>query len=305
MPKPATGLWTRKGFSNSQIRPIHCIFRRIQAKRPNCLYAIFELLSRRPKCNARLQKAVRCDLQKGSNERVVGARGFEPPTPWSRTRCATRLRYAPKLFAEESRKEGALTGWSRRLGSACWARAFDSVEFSRDCGGVWGGVHLIGRRMMERRQIVKLWRRERGADVLATLVRVEGSSYRRAGGATAGGAGRPCGDGPRREPLAAGAWKADVIRRAGWMARAGAAAVERYATSFDDTAEIPFGLGCGGTVDLLFEPVATAEGEALLRAMEASLEGQRGDGGELSSRRRDAALRRVVFDASGEVVFRE
>ena len=27
---------------------------------------------------------------------VVGARGFEPPTPWSRTRCATRLRYAPR-----------------------------------------------------------------------------------------------------------------------------------------------------------------------------------------------------------------
>ena len=27
--------------------------------------------------------------------KVVGARGFEPPTPWSRTRCATRLRYAP------------------------------------------------------------------------------------------------------------------------------------------------------------------------------------------------------------------
>ena len=27
--------------------------------------------------------------------KMVGARGFEPPTPWSRTRCATRLRYAP------------------------------------------------------------------------------------------------------------------------------------------------------------------------------------------------------------------
>ena len=26
---------------------------------------------------------------------LVGARGFEPPTPWSRTKCATRLRYAP------------------------------------------------------------------------------------------------------------------------------------------------------------------------------------------------------------------
>ena len=26
---------------------------------------------------------------------LVGARGFEPPTPASRTRCATGLRYAP------------------------------------------------------------------------------------------------------------------------------------------------------------------------------------------------------------------
>ncbi len=30
---------------------------------------------------------------------VVGARGFEPPTPSSRTRCATRLRYAPTGLA--------------------------------------------------------------------------------------------------------------------------------------------------------------------------------------------------------------
>ena len=26
---------------------------------------------------------------------MVGARGFEPPTLWSQTRCATRLRHAP------------------------------------------------------------------------------------------------------------------------------------------------------------------------------------------------------------------
>ena len=26
---------------------------------------------------------------------MVGARGFEPPTPCSQSRCATRLRYAP------------------------------------------------------------------------------------------------------------------------------------------------------------------------------------------------------------------
>ena len=27
---------------------------------------------------------------------MVGIQGFEPWTPWSQTRCATRLRYTPK-----------------------------------------------------------------------------------------------------------------------------------------------------------------------------------------------------------------
>lgn len=31
--------------------------------------------------------------------KLVGARGFEPPTPCSRSRCATRLRYAPTEHA--------------------------------------------------------------------------------------------------------------------------------------------------------------------------------------------------------------
>ena len=29
---------------------------------------------------------------------MVGMRGFEPPTPSSRTRCATRLRYIPYYY---------------------------------------------------------------------------------------------------------------------------------------------------------------------------------------------------------------
>tara|TARA_A100001011_G_scaffold187778_1_gene196308 strand:+ start:1545 stop:1712 length:168 start_codon:yes stop_codon:yes gene_type:complete len=29
---------------------------------------------------------------------MVGAAGFEPATLWSQTRCATRLRYAPKAY---------------------------------------------------------------------------------------------------------------------------------------------------------------------------------------------------------------
>ena len=27
--------------------------------------------------------------------KMVGATGFEPATPWSQTKCATKLRYAP------------------------------------------------------------------------------------------------------------------------------------------------------------------------------------------------------------------
>src|SRR5215208_2275908 len=69
---------------------------------------------------------------------AVGARGFEPPTPCSQSRCATRLRHAPPrpqvsiaegwralnygcggnglyLFAEETPAEG---GELRRIGAA-------------------------------------------------------------------------------------------------------------------------------------------------------------------------------------------
>jgi xanthine dehydrogenase accessory factor len=149
--------------------------------------------------------------------------------------------------------------------------------------------------MVEPRQIVELWRRD-PASVLVTLVGAEGSSYRRPGARLlcsphAGHTGT----------ISGGCLEADVIRRAAWIARDGAA-VERYATTFDDTSDIPFGLGCGGSVDLLFEPLATPEGEALMRAMAAALEGPEstvvsflpGDG---------RRLRRLILDAHGDVIF--
>src|SRR6202035_4925176 len=40
--------------------------------------------------------------------RMVGERGFEPPTPWSRTRCSTRLSHSPTCAADAYR--GALPG---------------------------------------------------------------------------------------------------------------------------------------------------------------------------------------------------
>jgi hypothetical protein len=37
------------------------------------------------------------------SENLVGARGFEPPTPCAQGRCATRLRYAPTFYSFDSK----------------------------------------------------------------------------------------------------------------------------------------------------------------------------------------------------------
>src|ERR1700757_4580011 len=52
-------------------------------------------------------------------EVLVGERGFEPPTPWSRTRCSTRLSHSPTL-----QRQGNRRGW-RRL---------QQGEYSRNAG---------------------------------------------------------------------------------------------------------------------------------------------------------------------------
>jgi len=153
--------------------------------------------------------------------------------------------------------------------------------------------------MMELRRIVELWREQadspKGA-VLVTLVAVEGSSYRLPGARLLLTA-----DGRVAGTISGGCLEADVVRRALWLTRDGAA-VERYTMAFDDTAEIPFGLGCGGTIDLLFEPLSSPEGAALLKAMELSLHGAcatvvhylPGEG---------RGLRRLIVGTDGEVVF--
>ena len=121
--------------------------------------------------------------------------------------------------------------------------------------------------MRERRKIVELWRRGKAA-ALVTLVRVEGSSYRRVGARLLVGV-----DGEYAGSISGGCLEAEVVRKAAWMTRSGAV-VERYSTLFDDTAEIPYGLGCGGTVDLLIEPAGTPEFATLMEALEVSLKGE-------------------------------
>src|SRR5271154_6696670 len=121
--------------------------------------------------------------------------------------------------------------------------------------------------MMERRQIVRLWQ-QGGTAVLVTLVRAEGSSYRRPGARLLLGQ-----QGEYAGTISGGCLEAEVVRKAAWLVREGAV-VERYSTMFDDTAEVPFGLGCGGVGDLLLEPADTPECAAVMTALEGALAGE-------------------------------
>jgi xanthine/CO dehydrogenase XdhC/CoxF family maturation factor len=149
--------------------------------------------------------------------------------------------------------------------------------------------------MMERRQIVRLWQ-QGGAAELVTLVRAEGSSYRRPGARLLLGV-----RGEYAGTISGGCLETEVVRKATWLVRDGAV-VERYSTMFDDTAEVPFGLGCGGVVDLLLEPGDTAECRALMAAMEGSLAGE--DVTVLTwLPRKDRGLARAVLSAGGDFLF--
>ena len=150
--------------------------------------------------------------------------------------------------------------------------------------------------MRERRQIVELWKAGE-AVALATLMRVEGSSYRRPGARLL-----IARDGAYAGSISGGCLEAEVIRKAQWMVRSGPT-LQRYSTLFDDTAEVPYGLGCGGTVEVLLEPAGTPEFNALLEAMEASLSGERR---RVATQIEGSAkgLRRCIHDARGANIFR-
>lgn len=149
--------------------------------------------------------------------------------------------------------------------------------------------------MRERRAIVETW--ESGsAAALVTLVRAEGSTYRQPGARML-----VTHDGNTFGAISGGCLEAELARRARWVARNGAV-VERLSTVFDDTSDMPYGLGCGGTLDLLIEPANTPEAAALLSAMRDSLGGARRNVVSWLPVRR-APLRRAVYDGAGSVLF--
>jgi xanthine dehydrogenase accessory factor len=149
--------------------------------------------------------------------------------------------------------------------------------------------------MKESRQIVRLWQ-QGGAAAMVTLVRAEGSSYRRPGARLLLGK-----QGEYAGTISGGCLEAEVVRKAAWLTREGAI-VERYSTMFDDTADVPFGLGCGGVVDLLIESADTDECRAVLAALDGALAGN-----EVTVLtwlpRAGRSLERAVLAASGDFTF--
>lgn len=100
--------------------------------------------------------------------------------------------------------------------------------------------------------------------VLATVVKVEGSAYRRPGARMLiPRVGRPVGT------LSGGCLESEVSKKAWWLTEGGQAVVRRYSTAnldhqgesadsepLDDESELQFGLGCNGTVHILFQRLA-------------------------------------------------
>jgi xanthine dehydrogenase accessory factor len=93
--------------------------------------------------------------------------------------------------------------------------------------------------------------------VLATVVRTEGSTYRRMGARMV-----ILSDGTRTGVISAGCLERDLVVRADSASAAGGADVVRYDTRSPDDLVWGFGLGCGGVVEVLLEPL-TPEQAAL------------------------------------------
>ena len=65
-----------------------------------------------------------------AGQKLVGARGFEPPTPCSQSRCATGLRHAPmKLGGESAGDDRRAFPAASNAGEAC-ARAHRYIDFT-------------------------------------------------------------------------------------------------------------------------------------------------------------------------------
>jgi xanthine dehydrogenase accessory factor len=116
--------------------------------------------------------------------------------------------------------------------------------------------------------LLDAWRELRADDteaaVLATVVHVQGSAYRRPGARMLI---RP--DGSRVGSISGGCLDGDVVRKACWATANERPALRVYDTTSDDDAAWAFGLGCNGVVHVLLERVVWPETRATLEFLDA------------------------------------
>ena len=118
--------------------------------------------------------------------------------------------------------------------------------------------------MTDLENILPLWHalESSGSDyVLATVVDVDGPSYRKPGARML-----IAKDGRRAGTVSGGCLESEVAKRAWWLTESGPV-VESYSTAEDD-GDMPYGSGCGGVVYVLLERRATAA--PLLAALETA-----------------------------------
>jgi xanthine/CO dehydrogenase XdhC/CoxF family maturation factor len=140
--------------------------------------------------------------------------------------------------------------------------------------------------------------------VIATVVKVEGSAYRRPGARMI-----IASMGEATGTVSGGCLESDVSKKAWWLTANGKPSLRTYSTGEDDDeledAELSFGLGCNGTVHILFERIAAHAASLVvdvLREVKAS-----GKGAALAtvigthSERHTALGERVAIRSSGQL----
>lgn len=140
--------------------------------------------------------------------------------------------------------------------------------------------------------------------VIATVVKVEGSAYRRPGARMVipqlGGA---------TGTVSGGCLESDVSKKAWWLTAAGKPVIRTYSTGEDDDeledAELSFGLGCNGTVHILFERVSAQNPSLMInllkRVQNTSRSAALATVIDSGSERQSAVGERVALSADGQL----
>jgi xanthine dehydrogenase accessory factor len=120
--------------------------------------------------------------------------------------------------------------------------------------------------MKELSSILEAWRQPEGVPetaILATVVDVKGSAYRRPGARML-----ITPDGKRIGSVSGGCLEGDIVRKAWWWTESGEASVRVYDTTADEDAVWELGLGCNGEVRVLLERLYNAETRELFRFLD-------------------------------------